>query len=210
MNGPTPLNPSAEDTSGAPASCTLGAPSSPRRASRSSWQFVTPAGSPYCRTHSARPIRISARIRFTASSCAADRPRTFAKPSSGDSPIGRRPPRWRVSLGVDFVALETSSYDSAERFSRPLAYRRFRGRGGIRSPRRPAASGCATSTDSPTRRSIRIGDLIRPDILGIVRISREPAPRPERISHPSDDRGAIPGPGRRPPSRDAGGCCPRT
>ena len=40
---------------------------------------------------------------------------------------------WRVSLGVDFVALETSSYDNRGRFSRPSAGGPLRGRGGVQA-----------------------------------------------------------------------------
>ena len=83
--------------------------------------------------------------------------------------------RWRVSLGVDFVALETSSYDSrndflgrlhtvvsaVERAFEPASANRF----GLRYIDR--LTGDAVD---------RIGDLIQPAVLGIIRPPENPHP----------------------------------
>ncbi len=84
-----------------------------------------------------------------------------------------RDPRWRVSLGVDFVALETSSYDSRsdflERLQTVLA--------AVEHGFRPA---------SATRLGLRyidrltddavdqVAELVHPDVLGIIKPARNP------------------------------------
>ena len=81
--------------------------------------------------------------------------------------------RWRVSLGVDFVALETSSYDCREDFLRRLravvsaAEQAFKptsaSRLGVRYINR--------LTDEAVE---RVGELIQPGVLGIILPPRNP------------------------------------
>ena len=104
--------------------------------------------------------------------------------------------RWRVSLGVDFVALETSSYDSRNDFLHRLR--------GVVSAVEQAFKPASASRlglryiDRLTDEAInRVGDLIHPEVLGLVG-SGKPTPRAERVPHPPDDRGAVPGSGRCP------------
>ena len=82
-------------------------------------------------------------------------------------------PRWRVSLGVDFVALETSSYESRNDFLGRLRT--------VVSAVEEAFEPASASRfglryiDRLTGEAVdRIGDLIRPDILGIVRSPENP------------------------------------
>lgn len=84
-------------------------------------------------------------------------------------------PRWRVSLGVDFVALETSSYDSRNDFLGRLRT--------VVSAVEEAFDPASASRfglryiDRLTDEAVdRIGDLIQPDVLGIVRSPENPHP----------------------------------
>ena len=83
--------------------------------------------------------------------------------------------RWRVSLGVDFVALETSSYDSRNDFLNRL--------GVVVSAVEQAFKPASASRfglryiDRLTGEAInRVGELIHPEVLGIVRPPENPPP----------------------------------
>jgi len=80
---------------------------------------------------------------------------------------GETEPAWRVSLGVDFVALETSDYDSRDDFLARL--------GGVLSAVEESFSPAAASRlgvryiDRLTGAAVeRIGELIHAEILGVI------------------------------------------
>ena len=83
--------------------------------------------------------------------------------------------RWRVSLGVDFVALETSSYDSRVDFLDRL-------RAVVSAVEQAFKPASVTRLglryiDRLTDEAVdRIGELIDPEVLGIIRPPRNPHP----------------------------------
>lgn len=84
-------------------------------------------------------------------------------------------PQWRVSLGVDFVALETSAYDSRDDFLDRLR--------AIVSAVEDAFKPANTKRlglryiDRLTDEAVdRVGDLIRPEVLGIMCPVKDPPP----------------------------------
>jgi uncharacterized protein (TIGR04255 family) len=86
-----------------------------------------------------------------------------------------RAPRWRVSLGVDFVALETSAYDSRDGFLDRLR--------AVVSAVEDAFKPADTKRlglryiDRLTDEAFdRVGDLIRPEVLGIMCSVENPSP----------------------------------
>ena len=82
-------------------------------------------------------------------------------------------PDWRVSLGVDFVALETSSYDSRDDFLGRL-------RAVLSAVEQAFKPASATRLglryiDRLTDEAVdRVDELIRPAVLGIIRPSEDP------------------------------------
>ena len=84
-------------------------------------------------------------------------------------------PDWRVSLGVDFVALETSSYDSRDDFLGRL-------RAVLSAVEQAFKPASATRLglryiDRLTDEAVdRVDELIRPAVLGIIRPSEDPEP----------------------------------
>ena len=82
---------------------------------------------------------------------------------------------WRVSLGVDFVALETSSYDSRDDF---LA--RLRAvLSAVEQAFKPASASRLglRYIDRLTDEAVdRVADLVHPDVLGIIRPPENPHP----------------------------------
>ena len=83
--------------------------------------------------------------------------------------------RWRVSLGVDFVAIETSSYDSRDDFLDRLRT--------VLSTVEQAFKPASASRlglryiDRLTDEAVdRVDELIRPAVLGIIRPSEDPEP----------------------------------
>ena len=86
-----------------------------------------------------------------------------------------RNPRWQVSLGVDFVALDTSDYDSRRDFLRRLQAIVI----AVESAFRPAevkrlgVRYIARLTDEAVE---RVDDLFRPEILGIMRSDEDTHP----------------------------------
>ena len=83
--------------------------------------------------------------------------------------------RWRVSLGVDFVALETSSYDSRKDFLDRLRAVVS----AVEEAFKPASVGRfgLRYIDRLTDEAVnRIGDLIKPEILGMIRPPENPPP----------------------------------
>ncbi len=86
-----------------------------------------------------------------------------------------RNPDWRVSLGVDFVALETSSYDSRDNFLDRLR--------AVLSALEEGFKPASTSRlglryiDRLTGEAVdRIAELVHPDVLGIIRPPGNPHP----------------------------------
>lgn len=85
-------------------------------------------------------------------------------------------PRWRVSLGVDFVALETSSYDSRDDFLDRLRTVVF----AVEQAFNPAAASRLglRYIDQLTGEAIdHVNKLIKPEILGIIQPLGDPSPR---------------------------------
>ena len=83
--------------------------------------------------------------------------------------------RWRVSLGVDFVALETSSYDSREDF----LVRLRTVVSAVEKTFKPASVSRLglRYIDRLTDEAVdHVGDLIKPEVLGIIRPSEHPQP----------------------------------
>ena len=82
---------------------------------------------------------------------------------------------WRVSLGVDFVALETSSYDSRGDF-----LDRLRGVvSAVEQTFKPASAsrlGLRYIDRLVDKAVERVGDLIHPEVLGIIRPPGNPRP----------------------------------
>ena len=79
-----------------------------------------------------------------------------------------RNPRWQISLGVDFVALDTSDYDSRDDFLRRLHTVTF----AVESAFRPVEAKRLglRYIDRLTGEAVdRIDELFRPEILGIMR-----------------------------------------
>jgi len=84
-------------------------------------------------------------------------------------------PQWRVSLGVDFVALETSAYDSRDDFLDRL----HAVVSAVEQTFKPATASRIglRYIDRLTDEAVdRVGELIRPEVLGIIRPPDDPAP----------------------------------
>ena len=87
--------------------------------------------------------------------------------------LADRDARWRVSLGVDFVALETSLYESRNDFLCRLAAVLS----ATEATFQPALANRLglRYIDRLTDEAVdRVGDLIRPEVLGIIRPPRDP------------------------------------
>ena len=86
-----------------------------------------------------------------------------------------RDPHWRVSLGVDFVALETSSYDSRNDFLDRLQAVLS----ALEKEFKPASANRLglRYIDRLTDEAVdRIAELVHPDVLGIIRPPENPHP----------------------------------
>ena len=86
-----------------------------------------------------------------------------------------REPRWRVSLGVDFVALETSAYNSRDDFLDRLRAVVSAVEGAFKpaDTKRLGLRYIDRLTDEAVD---RVGDLLRPEVLGIMRPVENPSP----------------------------------
>ena len=90
---------------------------------------------------------------------------------------GQKDARWRVSLGVDFVALETSSYDSRNDFLDRLravvlaVEHAFKPASVVRFGLRYIDRLIDEAVD-------RVGELVLPEVLGIIRAPGNPNPHP--------------------------------
>ena len=84
-----------------------------------------------------------------------------------------RDPFWRVSLGVDFVALETSSYDSRGDFLERLRAVLSTVEHGFKpaSARRLGLRYIDRLTDEAVD---RVADLVHPDVLGVIKPAGNP------------------------------------
>lgn len=86
-----------------------------------------------------------------------------------------RGPHWRVSLGVDFVALETSSYDNRDDFLDRLQAVLS----AVEEAFKPASANRLglRYIDRLTDEAVdRIAELVHPDVLGIIRRQGNPHP----------------------------------
>jgi uncharacterized protein (TIGR04255 family) len=84
-----------------------------------------------------------------------------------------RDQRWRVSLGVDFVALETSAYDSRQDFLERLRAIT----GAVEDAFKPAEAKRLglRYIDRLTGEAVdRVGELVQPKVLGIMQPSEDP------------------------------------